>query len=124
MILSSLAKTWLIDVDGTIVKHNGHLKGQDELLEGVKEFFAKISKEDKIILLTARHKKYRRRLVSFLASQGLRYDQIIFDMPHGERILSNDKKNSGLETAYAINKDRDAELRVSFKIDDLNFSCK
>lgn len=116
MILSSLGKTWLIDVDGTIVKHNGHLDGQDELLEGVKEFFAKISKKDKIILLTARQKRYRRRLVSFLARQGIRYDQIIFDMPHGERILINDKKDSGLKTAYAINKGRDSGLVVSFKI--------
>ena len=42
VVLSSLPKTWLIDIDGTIVKHNGHLNGEDELLSGVLEFFVKI----------------------------------------------------------------------------------
>jgi len=124
LTLSTLPKTWLFDVDGTIVKHNGHLHGGDELLEGVKEFFAKISAQDKIILMTAREKKYEKQLISFLEKSGIRYDQIIFDLPHGERILVNDKKNSELETAYAINKDRDVALKVSFKIQDLNFVPK
>ena len=48
LTLSPLPKTWLFDVDGTIVKHNGHLHGGDELLEGVKEFFAQISTEDEV----------------------------------------------------------------------------
>ena len=40
MELSPLNHTWLIDVDGTIVKHNGYIiDGQDTLLDGVKEFF-------------------------------------------------------------------------------------
>lgn len=37
---SPLAKTWILDIDGTIVKHNGYkIDGYDTLLEGVKEFF-------------------------------------------------------------------------------------
>ena len=44
MDLSTLPKTWIIDVDGTLVKHNGYLiDGEDTILDGVKEFFDKIS---------------------------------------------------------------------------------
>ena len=65
--LSTLAKTWILDVDGTIVKHNGYLKdGYDTILDGVKEFFSKISPEDKIILLTARKNKFLDELKVFL----------------------------------------------------------
>ncbi len=117
LTLSPLPKTWLFDVDGTIVKHNGHLHGGDELLEGVKEFFAQISTEDKVILMTAREKKYEKQLLSFLEKSGIRYNQIIFDLPQGERILVNDKKDSGLKTAHAINKDRDYKLEINFVID-------
>jgi hypothetical protein len=115
--LSALPKTWIIDVDGTIVKHNGHLGDGDDLLDGVKEFFAKIAAQDKIILLTARKKIYEEQLVIFLKNNGIRFDQIICDLPTGERIILNDKKPSGLKTAYAINVDRDAPLEVKVKID-------
>jgi excinuclease UvrABC helicase subunit UvrB len=115
--LSALPKTWIIDVDGTIVKHNGHLGDRDDLLDGVKEFFAKIAAQDKIILLTARKKIYEEQLVIFLKNNGIRFDQIICDLPTGERIILNDKKPSGLKTAYAINVDRDAPLEVKVKID-------
>lgn len=36
--LSSLPHTWLIDIDGTLLKHNGYKEGGDELLEGVLDF--------------------------------------------------------------------------------------
>ena len=87
------------------------------MLDGVKEFFAKIAAQDKIILLTARKKIYEEQLVIFLKNNGIRFDQIICDLPTGERIILNDKKPSGLKTAYAINVDRDAPLEVKVKID-------
>lgn len=118
LILSKLPKTWLIDVDGTLVKHNGHLNGGDQLLDGVKDFFAQLPVEDKVILLTARQKKYETELHSFLQNEEIRYDQLIFDLPMGERILINDKKPSGLKTAHAINKDRDSPLQINFIIND------
>ena len=117
LTLSSLAKTWLIDIDGTIVKHNGHLNGEDELLDGVIDFFSKITIEDKIIFLTARDKIHEAPLKKFLQNNNIRYDQIIFNLPYGERILINDKKPSGLQTAYAINGARDAALQLDFIID-------
>ena len=51
---SNLAKTWILDVDGTLVKHNGYkIDGYDTLLPGVVEFFGSLPSEDKVVLLTA-----------------------------------------------------------------------
>ena len=46
LMLSSLAHTWIFDVDGTICIHNGYKNGEDVLLGGVKEFFSKILVND------------------------------------------------------------------------------
>lgn len=116
--LSALRHTWILDIDGTILKHNGYkLDGHDTLLDGVKEFFDSIPKDDKIILLTARENKHIDNLKRFLQAHNLRYDHLLSDIPVGERILVNDKKPSGLNTAYAINKDRDAKFNITYKID-------
>lgn len=117
--LSSLNKTWILDVDGTLVKHNGYLiDGYDTLLDGVKEFFEKISPEDKIVLLTARKAEYLENLKKFLKENDIRYDYLLTDMPMGERILVNDDKPSGLKCAYAINKKRNSELVIDYKINE------
>ena len=116
--LSPLAKTWIFDVDGTIVKHNGYLiDGYDTLLDGVKETFSKINNNDTIILLTAREDKYIDDLKNFLKKHSIRYDYLLSNIPTGERILINDKKPSNLLTAYSINKDRDAPLNIDIIID-------
>lgn len=115
--LSSLNKTWILDVDGTLVKHNGYLlDGHDTLLEGVKEFFEKISPEDKVVLMTARKEEYLPSLKEFLAQNNIRYDYLLTNMPMGERILVNDKKPSGLKCAFTINKERDCKLDISYTI--------
>ena len=117
LMLSSLAHTWIFDVDGTICIHNGYKNGEDVLLGGVKEFFSKIPDDDMIILVTSRKSDEKLRLEKFMKANGLRYSHIIFDAPMGERILVNDDKPSGLKCAYAINKRRDEKLDVKFKID-------
>ena len=90
--LSTLAKTWILDIDGTLVKHNGYkIDGHDTLLDGVKEFFEKISPDDKVVLLTARKEEYLPTLKDFLKANNIRYDYLLTDMPMGERILVNDE---------------------------------
>jgi len=55
IVLSDLPKTWIFDLDGTIVKHNGYkTDGIDTLLMGVEEFMAKVVQGDMIIFLTSR----------------------------------------------------------------------
>ena len=108
IILSTLGHTWLIDLDGTLVKHNGYkLQGFDTLLDGSLEFLNSIPKEDMIILITARKEEYRELTEAFLRDNGIKYSHIIFNAPYGERILINDRKVSGLNTAIAINTERD-----------------
>lgn len=115
--LSSLNKTWILDIDGTIVKHNGYkIDGYDTLLKGVKEFFGKLAPKDKVILITARKSKYLKNLKEFLRVNNIRYDYILANIPVGERILVNDRKPSGLDTAFAINKNRDDAFSIEYNI--------
>ncbi len=108
LILSTLPKTWIFDIDGTIVKHNGYkLDGSDTLLPGAWEYIEAITAEDKIIILTSRTDEYKEMTLKFLKDNDIRYDEILFNMPYGERILVNDRKPSGLEMSVAINIDRD-----------------
>lgn len=108
LVLSTLAKTWIFDLDGTIVKHNGYkTDGRDFLLPGAREYLERIPPEDKIIFLTSREERYREATVLFLCDNGIRYDGILFGMPVGERIVVNDRKPSGIEMAVALNMDRD-----------------
>ena len=44
LVLSALNKTWIIDIDGTLFKHNGYKINREELLEGVSVFFHKYQK--------------------------------------------------------------------------------
>ena len=114
---SSLSKTWIFDIDGTLVKHNGYkIDGHDTLLDGVKDFFANLSPYDKVVMLTARKEEYIEDLKKFLKENNLRYDYLLTDMPMGERILVNDRKPSGLDMAFAISKNRDEELKINYKI--------
>lgn len=107
LILSTLPKTWIFDLDGTIVKHNGYkIDGIDTLLEGVKEYLTNIPKEDKIIFFTSRTEEYRESTINFLKKNEIPYDEILFQMPMGERIVVNDRKPSGLDMAVAVNLER------------------
>lgn len=115
MILSTLPKTWIFDLDGTILKHNGYkLDGMDTLLEGAKEYLDAIPEEDKIIIFTSRTEQYRQITLDFLKEHEIRYDEILFHMPMGERIIVNDRKPSGLDMAIAVNVDRN-----KFKIPEI-----
>lgn len=107
LILSTLPKTWIFDLDGTLVKHNGYkLDGADTLLEGAEEYIRSIPPEDKILIVTSRTDEYRTETLRFLEKHGIRYDEILFNMPMGERIVVNDRKPSGIDMAVAVNVDR------------------
>ncbi len=117
--VSTLAKTWLLDIDGTIVKHNGYkIDGQDSFLSGAKEFLQSIPAEDMIIFITARTDECRQMTMDFLQANGIRYDQIIFNAPYGERILVNDRKPSGLNVSVAVNTERDRFMTAQFLVDE------
>ena len=109
--------TWFIDLDGTILKHNGYINDEkDTLLKGVKKFFKQIPKKDKIIITTSRKSKYIKKTKLFLKKNNIRYNQIIDNLPYGERILINDiKPKNRLKTSISINLKRDKGL-LKYKI--------
>lgn len=115
VVVSALPHTWLIDVDGTMLRHNGHKMGGDALLPGVLAFWDQIAPHDCVVLLSARTVDEMADTLAFLDHHGLRYDHVLFGLPKGERVLINDNKPGGLETALAINLPRDAGL-ASLKI--------
>lgn len=115
--LSPLGHTWLLDLDGTIVKHNGYkIDGYDTLLEGAKAFLDSIPPDDMVIFITARKIEYKTATEEFLKKNQIRYNHIIFEAPYGERVLINDNKPSGLQMGIACNKQRDANVFPSINI--------
>ena len=117
--ISTLEHTWLIDLDGTVVKHNGYkIYGKDVLLDGALDFLNNIPQNDKIIFLTSRKNEFSQMTEDFLAENNIKYDKIIYELPYGERILINDNKPSGLTMGYAINKERDSALSI-----EINENC-
>lgn len=118
LTLSTLGHTWIFDLDGTLVKHNGYLiDGQDTLLPGSLEFLHNIPEKDMVIIVTSREEKYRELTETFFKSNNIRYDHIIFNAPYGERIIVNDDKPSGLKMSYAVSSMRDKWCRLECRED-------
>ena len=118
LILSTLPKTWIFDLDGTLLKHNGYMiDGVDTVLPGAREYLDSIPADDRILILTSRTDDYRQMTLDFLKENGIRYDDILFNMPVGERIVVNDRKPSGIDMAISINIDRNKGIFPTIKRD-------
>ena len=118
LTLSPLGHTWILDLDGTIVKHNGYkIDGYDSFLDGAEDFLKLIPEGDMIIFLTSRKLEYKQITEDFLNRNNIKYDHIIYDAPYGERILMNDDKPTGLKMAHALNMVRDDYIDVYVLID-------
>ena len=118
LVLSPLGHTWILDLDGTIVKHNGYkIDGVDSFLPNAKTFLESLPKDDIIIFLTSRTENERQLTETFLKSHQIRYHHILYNIPYGERILINDQKPSGLCTAIAISGERDNFEERKIRID-------
>lgn len=118
LVLSKLGHTWILDLDGTIVKHNGYkLDGYDSFLPGARAFLENIPQTDMIVLITSRTDEYQEMTELFLRNHGVRYNHIIYNAPYGERILVNDNKPSGLAMANALSVGRDEPIKIDIRID-------
>lgn len=118
LVLSSLGHTWILDLDGTIVKHNGYkIDGHDIFLDGAKDFLESIPEDDMVIFITSRTDEYIEQTKQFLADHHVRYHAIIHNAPYGERILVNDAKPSGLKMAIAVNQTRDESVNLEIILD-------
>ena len=113
-----MPKTWILDLDGTILVHDGpYILGKDQFLPGAKEFLDQIPMRDMIIFLTARGSYEKAHTLRFLKENHVRYDHIIFEAGQGERIMINDNKPDGLVTAIAVNTTRDQFCQTRFVTD-------
>lgn len=118
--LSTLGHTWIIDLDGTVLKHNGYkIDGFDSFLDGAEAFLNGLPEKDMIIFLTSREIDYKDSTEQFLKEHNIRYDHIIFGAPYGERILINDNKPGGLKTSIAVCTERDKRTNIEFE-EDIN----
>ena len=73
LVLSTLPKTWVFDLDGTLLKHNGYkIDGVDTVLPGALEYLATIPNEDKIVIFTSRTDEYKQMTLDFLQDNGIR----------------------------------------------------
>jgi hypothetical protein len=113
-----LGHTWFLDLDGTVLKHNGILDVPDELLPGTREFWNNIPSTDVIIITTARPSALAKQTLEFLDENDLRYDLAVFDLPVGERIVVNDIKPQGLKTAVAVNLNRDVGPNLDIELEE------
>ena len=118
---STLPKTWIFDIDGTLVPHNGHKEsGEENFLDGIESFLAEnIKSNDVILLSTSRAEEealFIFKKIKLICNCDVR---IIPDLPFGERLLFNDQKPSGLKTAFAFNLQRNAGLGgIKIMLDD------
>ena len=87
-VLSALHHTWILDLDGSLARHNGYQEdGDDAFVDGALDFLCSLPKEDVVIVLTSRAKADKQQAIEFVRKNHIRCDCIIFDAPHGERIL-------------------------------------
>ena len=128
---TKIGKTWFIDIDGTVLKAQSDSKldrmiaqfgnrshTQEQTLPSSKQFLKKIPKRDAIILTTARDNRHKEHTEKTLQHLGVRYDNVIYDLRSGARILVNDVKPKGavknrheIKTAFAINLKRNEGLQ-------------
>lgn len=133
------SKTWFVDLDGTVLKHksndeideilekeNSH--EYEEFLPGALEFWKNRPAGDKIIITTARLKCHTEHTLKVLDSHGFPYDDYIFEIGSGVRVVVNDIKPIGsagntepVYTAHCVNLDRDSDYtklnKEAFDID-------
>lgn len=105
-------KTIICDIDGTIVKHELPYKNTSsskklELLPGTIEKFSEWdAKGYNIILMTGRKESLRLNTEKQLAEVGIFYDKLIMGVGGGPRIIINDNKPDGTQTAFSCSLSR------------------
>ena len=112
----NMKKTLFIDIDGTLVKHQGNQSNMVirpmEILPGVLD---KLNEWDanghKIILTTGRKECLRKVTEEELLKNGIFYDQLVMGLTRGERVVINDiKPDYAMTTATAIQVNRNEGL--------------
>jgi 3-deoxy-D-manno-octulosonate 8-phosphate phosphatase KdsC-like HAD superfamily phosphatase len=110
-------KTIICDIDGTLVEHkaptlNTAYSKKLKLLSGTIEKFSEWDALGyNIILITGRRESMRKSTEKQLSELGIFYDTLIMGIGGGPRILINDKKPDGAESAYVFNIERNTGIK-------------
>jgi hydroxymethylpyrimidine pyrophosphatase-like HAD family hydrolase len=116
-MIDNRPKTIICDIDGTLVEHRPQHEVSKpahkmNILPGTIE---KLSEWESIgcniILITGRKESLRENTEKQLRECGVFYDQLIMGVGGGGRILINDKKSDGSESAWAFNTDRNVGIK-------------
>ena len=114
--MNNKPKTIICDIDGVLLKHLN--KGLSSQLKSspLKNTLDKLIEWDSngynIILVTGRRESLREKTEKQLTKYGIFYDQLVMGVGGGDRILINDRKpNSDIDTAYAINLNRNEGIK-------------
>jgi hypothetical protein len=111
-------KTYFIDIDGVIIKQGNRWPTRtydprefEPIAGSVAVINDLFTAGHSIILTTARAEPYRPETEYQLKKLGLQFDALLMGLPTGQRILINDRKpQEEIDTAIAINLDRDTGL--------------
>jgi len=115
--MNNRPKTIICDIDGTLVEHenptnNTPYSKKLKLLPGTIEKFIEWDASGyNIILITGRRESMRNSTEKQLSELGIFYDSLIMGIGGGNRILINDKKPDGAESAYAFNIERNTGIK-------------
>ena len=100
--LSALGHTWVIDLDGTIVKHNGYkIDGEDSFLPGAEEFLRKIPLKDMLVFITSREECCRDITETFLNKHHIKYNYIIW-IVHKLYVVYQNLHNSSISYLHFL----------------------
>jgi len=108
-------KTILCDIDGTLLFHKKNLtamiREKPIILHGTVEKLLEWREKDYyIVLTTARPEGCRSETVRQLSEVGVFYDQLVMGLTVGPRVVINDRKPNGLETAIAVSLERNTGI--------------
>lgn len=120
LAVSSLPKTWFLDVDGTIIEHNTQFSDENlKWLPNVEEFLINLSPQDTVVLTSARKIENLNHIINLVQKiSPAKVTKVVSDLGVGERILINDQKPSGLITSHSVNLKRNCGLPKPFYMTD------
>jgi hypothetical protein len=98
--------TYIVDFDGTIAHFDGgwpHVDGCRVIKKTQQSLLAAESLGHHIVIMTARPETMRQRLHNWLLDNGIVFHQLVMGVTSGLRVVVNDRKPDGTDTALAIN---------------------
>lgn len=116
-------------MDGVICywKNDNYNKNEVLIMDNV-NFLKNLIKENniKIVLTTARSKKKCKQVLRLLKHQGLNFNKCVYDLGVGQRLVINDKKSTGLKSAFSLNTERNKSFSDLYKelIEGSDFDVK